>query len=167
MRAAVTDAVRRLCGLCTGTRVPVGSEDTLRRAAVVLTKAGDDFLPAVVREMAMMFDAELAFVAECVGQDHLQTLAVWRGNVLEENRLYARSGTPAEQLTLQEAVYHQAGVRHRFPLDPLLQDLVAEGYVALPLVGAKGDLVGAMVAITQRPLEETHAVRELLDAPKR
>jgi hypothetical protein len=142
MRAAVTDAVRRLCGLCTGTRVPVGSEDTLRRAAVVLTKAGDDFLPAVVREMAMMFDAELAFVAECVGQDHLQTLAVWRGNALEENRLYARSGTPAEQLTLQEAVYHQAGVRHRFPLDPLLQDLVAEGYVALPLVGAKGDLVG-------------------------
>jgi len=44
---------------------------------------------------------------------------------------------------------------------------VAEGDVALPLVGAKGDLVGAMVAITQRPLEETHAVRELLDAPKR
>ena len=162
MRAAVTDAVRRLCGLCTGTHVPVGSEETLRRAAVVLTKAGDDFLPAVVREMAMMFDAELAFVAECVGQDHLQTLAVWRGNALEENRLYARSGTPAEQLTLQEAVYHQAVVRHRFPLDPLLQDLVAEGYVALPLVGAKGDLVGAMVAITQRPLEETHDAMALL-----
>ena len=59
-------------------------------------------------------------------------------------------------------MYHQAGVRHRFPLDPLLQDLVAEGYVALPLVGAKGDLVGAMVAITQRPLEETHDAMALL-----
>jgi len=162
MRAAVDNAVRRLCGLCTRRPVPVGSEQTLRRAAVVLTKAGDDFLPAVVREMAMMFDAELAFVAECVGPDHLQTLAVWRRGALEENRLYTRARTPAEQLTLQDAVYHWAGVRHRFPLDPLLQDLSAEGYVALPLVGAKGDLVGTMVAITQRPLEETHDAMALL-----
>jgi len=41
-------------------------EDTLRRAAAVLTRGGDDFLPAAVTEIARMLGAGLVFIGELV-----------------------------------------------------------------------------------------------------
>ena len=49
-----------------------GREDILRSAASVLTKTGEAFLPAVVQEVARVFDASVAVVAEIVGGDRLR-----------------------------------------------------------------------------------------------
>ena len=60
-------------------------DEVLRRAASVLTLTGEDFLPAVVREIADMLDAEVAFVGELTGTDRLRTVAIWRDGAMGEN----------------------------------------------------------------------------------
>ena len=51
----------------------------LRAAASVLAKTGEEFLPAVVEEIAAALDAELVLVGEFVGTDQVRTVALWRG----------------------------------------------------------------------------------------
>jgi hypothetical protein len=58
--------------------IRAGREDMLRSAASVLTKTGEAFLPAVVQEVARVFDATVAVVAELTGGERLHTVAHWR-----------------------------------------------------------------------------------------
>ena len=134
------------------------SETMLRSAASVLTKTGEAFLPAVVEEVARVFDSSIACVAELVGGDRLHTVALWRDGALADAVEFAVAGTPCEHLTSRVAITHRSGVRAAFPGDPLAASVEAAGYVAMPLVGTRDELVGAMIVITRTPLgNDPHA----------
>ena len=71
-----------------------GGDEVLRRAASVLTLTGEDFLPAVVREVADMLDADVAFVGELTGTDRLRTVASWRNGAPGDSVEYSLAGSP-------------------------------------------------------------------------
>jgi signal transduction histidine kinase/ActR/RegA family two-component response regulator len=134
------------------------SQEMLRRAALTLTKAGDEFLPAVVQEIAMVLDAQLALVGELTGDGRVQTIAAWEGGQLVENFDYPLAGTPCEQLLEQKELCVPDGVRHSFPADEQLTALGAEGYIGVLLTDTKGAPLGVIAAVTTRPLGgEAHA----------
>jgi len=128
------------------------SDEMLRKAALVLTKTGDDFVPAVVAEMASVFSADVTLVAEFTGTDHMRTVAIWRDGSLTTHDDSSRRGTPLERLEPYDTICHRAGACRLFPADPLLASACAEGYLAIPLVGGKGEIVGVMAVLTRRPL---------------
>jgi signal transduction histidine kinase/CheY-like chemotaxis protein len=138
-------------------------DEVLRRAASVLTLTGEDFLPAVVREIADMLDAEIAFVGEFTGTDRLRTVASWRDGALGESVEYPLAGSPLERTGDRSMRSYYSCVRVHFPDDAALGAHDADGYIALPLVGTRDEVIGAIVAITRRPLNNEAGAKSLLE----
>jgi signal transduction histidine kinase/ActR/RegA family two-component response regulator len=157
----VRNVVAKARGLFTSLHVPEG-DDILRRAASVLTKTGEDFLPAVVREIADMLDAEVAFVGELTGTDRLRTVAAWRAGALADSIEYALAGSPLERTTDRSIRSYYSCVRVHFPDDASLAGFDADGFIALPLVGTRDEIIGAIVAVTRRPLNNEAGAKSLL-----
>jgi signal transduction histidine kinase len=139
-----------------------GGDEVLRRAASVLTLTGEAFLPAVVREVADMLDADVAFVGELTGTDRLRTVASWRNGAPGDRVEYSLAGSPLERTGDRSMRSYYSCVRVHFPDDAALAALDADGYIALPLVGTRDDIVGAIVAVTRRPLNNEAGARSLL-----
>src|SRR5262245_26058480 len=117
-------------------------EDMLRSAASVLTKAGEAFLPAVVREVVRVFDASVTVIAELVGGERLQTVAVWRDGAPANDFEFAIADTPCKDLPKGIPARVGANVKALFPADPLLESVDAATYIAVPLVGTRDEVVG-------------------------
>jgi hypothetical protein len=148
-------------GLFTSLHAPEG-DDILRRAASVLTKTGEDFLPAVAREIADMLDAEIAFVGELTGTDRLRTVASWRNGAPGESVEYVLAGSPLERTGDRSIRSYYSCVRVHFPDDASLAGFDADGYIALPLIGTRDEVIGAIVAVTRRPLNNEAGAKSLL-----
>jgi signal transduction histidine kinase/CheY-like chemotaxis protein len=137
----------------------------LRRAASVLTRTGEDFLPAVAREVADMLQADLAFVGELTGTDRMRTVAVCRKGEPGDAIEYGLAGTPLEHTADRSVRSYFSCVRVHFPDDAMLAPLDADGYIAMPLVGTRDEVIGAIVAVSARPLRnetDAHALLQLL-----
>ena len=138
------------------------SEELLRAAAAVLAKTGEDFLPAVVEEIAAALDAELVLVGEFVGTDRVRTVALWRGGRIVDNIEYSLQGTPAERTSGRAVLCYPRDVQAQFPRDQRLAAAGAEGYIAVPLVGTKEDTIGGIAAFTRKPItDESYAASVL------
>jgi signal transduction histidine kinase/CheY-like chemotaxis protein len=124
----------------------------LRTAALVLTKTGEAFLPGVVQEVARVFDASVAAVTELVGGEHLKTVAIWREGTAGEPLEFAIAGTPCQDLLQGRGITVSSNARALFPADPLWRSAEGSHYIAVPLVGIRNEVVGAMIVITQRDL---------------
>jgi signal transduction histidine kinase len=136
-----------------------GREDMFRSAASVLTKTGEAFLPAVVQEVARVFDASVTVVAELVGGERLQTVAAWRDGAPAKGFEFAIADTPCKDLPKRVPANVRANVKALFPADPLVQSVDAASYIAVPLVGTRDEVVGAMIVITRRDLgKDPHEV---------
>jgi two-component system, cell cycle sensor histidine kinase and response regulator CckA len=134
----------------------------LRAAAAVLPKTGEDFLPAVVQEIAGALKAELVLVGEFVGTDKVRTVALWRGGRIVDNIEFSLHGTPAEQLAGRSVLCYPRHVRSEFPTDERLAEFGVDGYVAVPLVGTKDNNIGVIAAFTRKPItDESYAASVL------
>jgi signal transduction histidine kinase/CheY-like chemotaxis protein len=158
----VRSVVAKARGFFTALNGEQGGDDVLRRAASVLTQTGEDFLPAVVREIADMLDAEVAYVGELTGTDRLRTVASWRDGAFAESVEYPLAGSPLERTGDRSTRSYYSCVRVHFPDDAALAALDADGYIAVPLVGTRDDVIGAIVAVTRRPLNNEGGARGLL-----
>ena len=130
----------------------------LRAAAAVLSKTGEDFFPAVVEEIARALKAELVLVTELVATDRVRTIALWRDGKIADNIEYSLQGTPAEHVVGRAVICHPRDVQAKFPGDLRLAAAGAEGYVGVPLVGTKEDMIGGIAAFTRKPItDESYA----------
>jgi signal transduction histidine kinase len=130
-----------------------------RSAASVLTKTGEAFLPAVVQEVVHVFDANVTVVAELVGGERLQTVSVWRDGAPAKDFEFPIAETPCQDLHKRMPISFGANVKTLFPADPLLASIEVATYIAVPLIGTRDEVVGAMIVITPRDLgKDPHEV---------
>ncbi len=130
------------------------SEELLRAAAAVLPKTGEDFLPAVVEEIAAALKAELVLIGEFAGNDRVRTVALWRNGEIVDDVEYSLRGTPCEQVAGRTFLCYPRQVQAQFPGDSRLAAAHAEGYIAVPLVGTKENGIGVMAAFTRKPIND-------------
>ncbi len=130
----------------------------LRAAAAVLPKTGEDFLPAVVEEMAAALKAETRARRRVRRQRpgaHRCTLAR-RPDRRQHRVLPARHAGRTRRRTA--VLCYPRHVQEKFPQDARLAAVQAEGYVAVPLVGTKDNSIGVMAAFTRKPItDESYA----------
>ena len=105
------------------------TEELLRHAAVALSETGDQFFPAVVRELARTLNAEFAVIGELVAERPVvRALAASRHGAMVEGLEYALPGTPSERIVADGPLAYPSGIRQAFPNDTSLA-WGAEGYV--------------------------------------
>ncbi|HSB80831.1 MAG TPA: sigma 54-interacting transcriptional regulator [Candidatus Methylomirabilis sp.] len=148
-------------------------EATLRRQAEEMLRSiaegtaaatGADFFDSLVRHLACALHVRYAFVAECLDQNKVRarTLAFWRGEGLAENIEYDLAGTPCQGVVEGGVAHHPQGVQALFPTDQYLVTLEAESYLGVPVLDSRAQVIGHLVVLDVKPMEENDRTVALL-----
>ena len=118
---------------------------------------GKDFFYSLVYHLTCALSVSYAFVTECVEQavpERVCTLAFWCKEDFGENFEYAIENTPCQQVIAGVACHYPRKLQTIFPLDHDLLKLDAESYIGVPLVNSSGRILGHLVVIDDRPMED-------------
>jgi signal transduction histidine kinase/uncharacterized protein YhfF len=118
---------------------------------------GAAFLRSLSRCLAAAFAADVAYVAETDDADppaRGRILACWPGGeILPEGYGYDLADTPCEAIGRCEVISYPTGTVTRFPRDGFLARNGLEGYLAVPMHGAEGRLVGYVCVLSRARLD--------------
>ncbi len=125
---------------------------------------GDEFFHSLVRHLAAALDMQYVFVGELspADPDRVRTRALWARGDFGENFEYALPGTPCEGVVKKELCVYPDGVRELFPRDTLLAEMGVESYLGTPLLSPSGGLLGLLVVMDNRPMQEQQRARDLV-----
>ncbi len=132
-----------------------GDEIAALRAIVDGTarSTGEIFFQSLVRHLAEAIGVEYAFVAEFAGTfTRVRTLSYWGKGRIRENIEYDLAGTPCEDVVRGGLCHYPSGVKERFPRDEALVEMAIESYLGVPLLDARGEVLGHLAVFDERPL---------------
>ena len=118
---------------------------------------GKDFFYSLVYHLTCALSVSYAFVTECLEKTtpgRVCTLAFWCIEDFGENFEYALANTPCELVIAGISCHYPRKLQAIFPLDDDLIKLNAESYVGVPLVNSSGKILGHLVVIDERPMED-------------
>ena len=118
---------------------------------------GAAFLRSLSRCLAAAFGADVAYVAETDDADppvRGRILSCWPGpEILPDGYEYELAGTPCEAIGQDAMISYPAGAVARFPRDGFLARHGLEGYLAVPMHGVEGRLVGYVCVLSRARIE--------------
>jgi PAS domain S-box-containing protein len=125
--------------------------------------SGEDFFKVLVRFLVELLQIDSA----CVGRleaDGLsaQTVAVFQDGEFAENLTYILQGTPCGIAVGETICCYPRDVRHLFPDDTLLQEMVAESYVGTTLWDSQGRKIGLIAIIGRKALDNLDLAESVL-----
>jgi len=124
------------------------------------TATGDEFFRALVRSTAAAMGTQYAFVSEFAGScTRVRTIVFWDGTGFGDNFEYDLDGTVCEGVLQGDMGYYPKGVAALFPREEALETMGIEGYLAVPMIDAGGDVLGHLAVFDTRPMN--YAQREL------
>ncbi len=124
------------------------------------SETGAQFFASLVKNLAEVLDVHGAWVTEYLPDERrLRALAFWLGNRWVDHYEYNIEGTPCEPVIDRcELLLVPDNVIELFPGDPDLPSMNAVSYMAVPLTGTDGKIIGHLAVLDQRPMpKETQA----------
>ena len=142
-------------------------QSDLLRAIVEGTAAetGEEFFSALVTHLTSVGKVQYAFIGEVQGDQikKIRTLAVSAGGAIVDNFEYALAHTPCVFALTQSFACFDRGLQTLFPQFTRLADLGAESYCAVPLRTKGGAVIGLLVVMDTKPLQQGDDLRSLLE----
>ena len=141
------------------------ADEALRSATLAVSSAkGDAVFPELVRYLATILKADIAFIALPKDEDPcmLQILAFCMDGEIRENFAYALRGTPCETVLGQEYRIYPSELCRRFPLDGDFAAIGAESYAGFPLRDGRGASLGLISVVSRRPMPHTERIESIL-----
>jgi len=124
---------------------------------------GEDFFASLARYLARALDMDYVCIDRLLGDGHeARTLAIYFDGVFEDNVEYALKDTPCGDVVGKSVCVFPCEVRHQFPDDVILQEMLAESYVGTTLWSFDGKPIGLIAVIGRKPLENHHLAESLL-----
>src|SRR5918992_1083601 len=137
----------------------LSAEDTLR-AVMEGTAAvtGQNFFRSLVRHLAQALQVRHTFIAECTdhNNDQVRTLAFWTDDRFADDIVFPLQGTPCDRVIAGEICCYPKGLQSLFPEDKALRDLRAESYLGVPLQSSAGNVLGHLVVMDDKPVDDMH-----------
>ena len=166
LRSQVADLSRQLAERDRSSQHQREQSDLLR-AIVEGTAAetGDAFFSALVTHLTSVLHVKYALIGEVLG-DHIKkirTLAVSAGGVIVDNFEYALAHTPCASTLTQSFACFDRNLQTMFPQFTRLVDLGAESYCAVPLRTKGGAVMGLLVVMDTKPLQQGDDLQALLE----
>ena len=165
-----TDAVDNQPGelVIDGFAVDITERKQLENVQVFLaeTSAGNEIEPffhTLARFLAKNLDMDFVCIDRLEGDGlTAQTVAVWCDGHFEDNISYALQDTPCGAVVEQQTCCYPASVCRLFPNDPVLQELRAESYAGVTLLGHTGQPIGLIAIISRQPLKNLQLANKTL-----
>ncbi|MFN3429716.1 MAG: PAS domain-containing protein, partial [Candidatus Sericytochromatia bacterium] len=138
--------------------------DILRDLAEGLTSSGEDYFAQLSSYLAQALHVDYVLLGQLVGesQDHVQTVALHAHGKPTGPMTYRLAGTPCENVVSKQLCSYPTGVQQLFPDDQELVDLGIESYVGTPLFGFDGRVLGLIVVMHSKEIEDVPLVETLL-----
>ncbi len=120
----------------------------------VSASTGRLFLSSLVEFLTRSLGADCALVGRLTDEKvrRVRTVAVHMNGGIGQNFDYDLSGSPWGEVAFKGLSSYNRGVREKYPDDLLLRDVQAEGYVAAPLIGSNGALLGLVAVLFREPI---------------
>jgi len=116
---------------------------------------GDEFFRSLVRNLSLALGSAYSFLAEFTDSPtRVHTLAFWGPSDFRENVEFDLDGTPCDEVVRGHSCLHPRDVQQKFPRDLPLVDLEVESYLGVPLRDRSGTVLGHLVVMDKRPMED-------------
>jgi len=165
--AALHNAAGGIIGVIATVR-DITEKKKLEQTQLFLARAdwlasGTDIFTAMATFLAIHLGVDYVCIDRLTG-DLLsaQTLAIWFDGRFEDNVAYTLRDTPCGELVGKRICCFPEGVRHRFPRDQVLQDMLAESYLGTTLFGTDGRPIGLIALIGRRPIANLRVAEDTL-----
>ena len=131
------------------------AEDMLRTITEgTAAVTGGEFFKSLVRHLAMGLGVRYAFVAECRDRKHARSVAFWNATGFGENFGYDVAGTPCRNVLEGRTCFYPSNLQALFPEDVGLVAWEARSYLGVPLLGSSRQIIGHLVIMNDRPMEQ-------------
>jgi PAS domain S-box-containing protein len=128
-------------------------------------KTGDELFASLVTHLTSILHVQYAVIGEVLeGRIRkIRTLAVSAGGTLVDNFEYELAHTPCATALTQNFACFARDVQATFPQFQRLADLGAESYCAVPLRTKNGAVIGLLVVMDTKPLQQGDYLQSLLE----
>jgi len=125
---------------------------------------GEAFFGSLVSELANVLGVRSAFISRLLPhQDgRVRSVALYHDGQYLENEEYDLQGTPCEKVLEKEVVFYPRDVQQLFPGNVILEMRHAQSLLAIPLLSARGELLGLIAVVDDRPIVEDEMPKTLL-----
>jgi len=124
----------------------------------------DNFFESLARYLGEKLNMEYVCIDQLLGDGlAARTLAVYHDGEFEDNVEYALKDTPCGEVLGKRICCYRRDVRHLFPQDAALQDLMAESYVGATLWGNTGKPIGLIAVIGRQPLQNQQLAESVMN----
>lgn len=128
----------------------------------VANTRGEAFFQAIALQLNQVIAADFTFIARLDREAYTsKTQALVVDGVLTDNLEYSLAHTPCANAADDSYCIYPCGIQQLFPQDQLLVDLGVEGYVGTPLHDLHGGVLGIVVAMYRRPIENPELITTL------
>ncbi len=128
----------------------------------VANTRGEAFFCAITQQLQQVIAADFTFIARLDRQAYTaRTLALVVDGALTDNLLYSLAHTPCANAADDSYCIYPCGIQQLFPQDQMLIDLGVEGYVGTPLHDLHGAVLGIVVAMYRRPIDNPELITTL------
>jgi PAS domain S-box-containing protein len=141
------------------------TEEALQAAALGASSAGGDrIFEELARYLAAILGVDLALIGRLTDREpkSIATLGIYGGHAYRQNLEYPLDVTPCRDVVGRGFAIVAQGVSARFPGDPYLAPMGAEGYAGYPLNDAAGRPIGVIAVLSRRPLANPSLIEAVL-----
>ncbi len=141
-------------------------EQVLRELAVGGSGSyGEAYFRNLVQQLVRLFGGDHAFVAvlEGPGGASARTLAFCCDGQQQNNLSYVIAQMPCAEVVGRQSLVVPEGLSRRYPQAALLQGLVAESYVGVPLFDIRGTAIGVLAVLGRASLPDSRLATELME----
>ncbi|MEI7981958.1 MAG: PAS domain S-box protein [Bacteroidota bacterium] len=127
------------------------------------TEAGEDFFQSLARYLARTLEMDYVCIDRLTDTGlSAQTVAIYFDGQFEDNVSYTLKDTPCGDVVGKAICCFREGVRHLFPKDVVLQEMIAESYVGTTLWSSAGKPIGLIAVIGKHPLADPQFAASML-----
>jgi len=125
--------------------------------------SGEDFFRSLARYLAETLAMDYVCIDRLEGGGlAAKTVAVYFDGKFEDNLAYTLKDTPCGDVVGKTICAFPRDVRHLFPRDAALQEMMAESYVGTTLWGSRGQPIGLIAIIGRQPRADLSRAEAIL-----
>ena len=124
---------------------------------------GENFFESLARYLAQTLEMDYVCIDRLEGDGlTARTVAIYFDGRFEDNVEYGLQDTPCGEVVGKTICCFPKEVRHLFPRDAVLQEMLAESYVEPPSGISTGKPIGLIAMIGRKPLVDPHLAESIL-----
>ena len=124
---------------------------------------GENFFESLARYLAQSLEMDYVCIDRLEGDGlSARTVAIYFDGKFEDNVEYRLQDTPCGEVVGKTICCFPKEVRHLFPRDTVLQEMLAESYVGTTLLNFEGKPIGLIAMIGRKPLVNPHLAESIL-----